>query len=47
MELSTSEDPTWVYLDAQHKHSLEKLAELGKTMSVRIEGEYPTFPLAS
>lgn len=39
LELNTSEDPTWVFLDAQHRFALEKLSDIHKTTSARVEGE--------
>ena len=38
LELSTSDDPTWVYFDTQHKHVMDQLKEVFKTTSARVEG---------
>ncbi|THH07884.1 hypothetical protein EW145_g3080 [Phellinidium pouzarii] len=37
LELSTSDDPTWVYFDSQHKHIMEKLNETYKTARGHVE----------
>ncbi|EJD05538.1 uncharacterized protein FOMMEDRAFT_152861 [Fomitiporia mediterranea MF3/22] len=37
LELSTQDDATWVYLDAQHKHVTDRLNEMYKTACANIE----------
>ena len=39
LELSTADDPAWVYFDAQHKHVMDHLSEVYKTACLHVEGE--------
>ncbi|KAH8116013.1 exocyst complex component Sec5-domain-containing protein, partial [Phellopilus nigrolimitatus] len=37
LELSTSDDPIWVYFDSQHKHVMSQLNEVYKTACAHVE----------
>ncbi|KAI5120615.1 hypothetical protein M0805_008091 [Coniferiporia weirii] len=37
LELSTSDDPTWVYFDSQHKHVMNKLNDVYKAACSHVE----------
>ena len=38
LELSTSEDPTWVYFDSQHKYALERLNKVHEKACAHVDG---------